>query len=204
MLWSAPQWEFVTLPDAYCTGSSIMPQKKNPDVAELVRGKSGRLIGNLNALLVLMKGQPLAYNRDNQEDKPPLFDSADTLLDCLQAMTGIVSALKPNPEAMRDAAEAGFATATDLADYLVRKGIPFRDAHGIVGRAVALAIKQGIALSDLGMEALKELSPAIEPDVYDVLTLDGSVAARSHVGGTAPEAVRVALAEARRRAAKPA
>ena len=203
VLWSAPQWEFVTLPDAYCTGSSIMPQKKNPDVAELIRGKSGRLIGNLNALLVLMKGQPLAYNRDNQEDKPPLFDSADTLLDCLQAMTGIVSALKPNPEAMRHAAEAGFATATDLADYLVRKGVPFRDAHGIVGRAVALAIEQRIALSDIGIEAFKELSPAIEPDVYDVLTLDGSVAARSHVGGTAPEAVRTALAAARRRTATP-
>ena len=199
VLWAAPQWEFVSLPDAYCTGSSIMPQKKNPDVAELIRGKTGRVIGNLNALLVLMKGQPLAYNRDNQEDKQSLFDSADTLLDCLQAMAGIVRALEPNPKAMRRAAEAGFATATDLADYLVDKGVPFRDAHGIVGKAVAHAIERRTALADIDIETFKELSPSIEADVYAVLALDSSLAARNHIGGTAPDAVRRALAEARRR-----
>ena len=140
VLWSSPQWSFVTLPDAYCTGSSIMPQKKNPDVPELVRGKTGRVVGDLNALLVLMKGQPLAYNRDNQEDKQPLFDAADTLLDCLDAMHGIIAALQPDSASMHAAARRGFATATDLADYLVVKGVPFRDAHDIVGRVVAFVI----------------------------------------------------------------
>ena len=197
--WTSPQWGFVMLPDAYCTGSSIMPQKKNPDVPELVRGKAGRVVGNLNALLVLMKGQPLAYNRDNQEDKPPLFDTADTLLDCLQAMAGIVAAMEANPDAMRRAAEAGYATATDLADYLVRKGVPFRDAHGIVGRAVARAIEEEVPLGRLPLAALKALSPAIDEDVYEVLTLEGSLAARNHIGGTAPEAVKAAVEEARGR-----
>ena len=199
VLWTSPQWGFVTLPDAYCTGSSIMPQKKNPDVPELVRGKTGRMIGNLNALLVLMKGQPLAYNRDNQEDKVPLFDSADTLLDCLQAMRGIVAAMQPEPAAMRAAAETGFATATDLADYLVVKDVPFRDAHAIVGRAVALAIEKGLALSELDLNDLQALCDRIEPDVYQVLTLEGSIAARSHFGGTAPKTVSAAIASARQR-----
>ena len=197
--WASPQWGFVNLPDRYCTGSSIMPQKKNPDVPELVRGKSGRVIGDLNALLVLMKSQPLAYNRDNQEDKPPLFHTADTLLDCLQAVSGIIAALVPNPTAMRAAAEQGYATATDLADYLVRRNVPFRDAHAIVGRAVATAIEQGTDLADLDLAALKNLSPEIDASVYDALSLDGSVAARRHFGGTAPEAVHRAIMDARRR-----
>ena len=199
VLWTSPQWAFVTLPDAYCTGSSIMPQKKNPDVPELIRGKSGRVIGNLNALLVLMKGQPLAYNRDNQEDKPPLFDTADTLCDCLEAMTGIVSAMEPNPAAMRSAADAGFAVATDLADYLVRRGVPFRDAHVIVGKAVALAVERGIPLDAIPFDDLRTLCAEIGDDVYEFLTLDGAVAARDHVGGTAPKAVRDAIDAARRR-----
>ena len=193
VMWTSPQWGFVTLPDAYCTGSSIMPQKKNPDVAELVRGKAGRTIGDLNALLVLMKGQPLAYNRDNQEDKEPLFDAADTVLDCLRAIADIIAAMQPNREATRAAAEAGFSTATDLADYLVRKGVPFRDAHAVVGSAVALAIERGQALADLDLADFKRLSPRIDEDVYGVLTVEGSVAARSHFGGTAPNTVRRAV-----------
>ena len=199
VLWNSPQWGFVTLPDAYCTGSSIMPQKKNPDVAELIRGKSGRAIGNLNALLVLMKGQPLAYNRDNQEDKPPLFDSADALCDCLEAMTGIVSAIEPDPQAMRAAATVGFAVATDFADYLVRRGVPFRDAHEIVGRAVALAVERGVSLDAIPLDDFAKLSDRIGDGVYDAITLDGAVAARNHHGGTAPAAVRTAIAAARRR-----
>ena len=199
VLWTSPQWGFVTLPDAYCTGSSIMPQKKNPDVAELIRGKSGRVIGDLNALLVLMKGQPLAYNRDNQEDKPPLFDSADALCDCLEAMSGIVSAMEADPTAMRAAAEVGFAVATDFADYLVRRGVPFRDAHEIVGRAVALAVERGVSLPGIPFDDLAALSDRIGEDVYDAITLDGAVAARDHFGGTAPAAVRAAIATARRR-----
>ncbi len=199
VLWNSPQWGFVTLPDAYCTGSSIMPQKKNPDVAELIRGKSGRAIGNLNALLVLMKGQPLAYNRDNQEDKPPLFDSADALCDCLEAMTGIVSAIEPDPEAMRAAATVGFAVATDFADYLVRRGVPFRDAHEIVGRAVALAVGRGVSLDAIPLDDFARLSDRIGDDVYHAITLDGAVAARNHLGGTAPAAVRTAIVAARRR-----
>ena len=197
--WASPQWGFVSLPDRYCTGSSIMPQKKNPDVPELVRGKSGRVIGGLNALLMLMKSQPLAYNRDNQEDKPPLFDTADTLLDCLQALSGIIAAMQPDPSAMRAAAEQGHATATDLADYLVRRNVPFRDAHDIVGRAVAVAIERDAALADLDLAALKELCPVIDASVYDVLRVEGSVAARRHYGATAPEAVRQAIADAKRR-----
>ena len=199
VLWSSPQWSFVTLPDAYCTGSSIMPQKKNPDVPELVRGKTGRVAGDLNALLVLMKGQPLAYNRDNQEDKQPLFDAADTLLDCLNAMQGIIAAMQPDPASMRAAAQRGFATATDLADYLAVKGVPFRDAHDVVGRAVAFAIDKKIALDEIALADLQSLSPCIEADVYGVLTLEGSVAARDHLGGTAPAAVCAAVEAARRR-----
>ena len=199
VLWTSPRWGFVTLPDAYCTGSSIMPQKKNPDVAELVRGKSGRVIGNLNALLVLMKGQPLAYNRDNQEDKPPLFDTADTIEDCLEAMAGILAALEPQPAAMRAAAEQGFAVATDLADYLVRRDVPFRDAHEIVGKAVALAIERGISLDAIPLDDFARLDHRIGEDVYGVLTLDGAIAARDHIGGTAPNAVREAIVAARGR-----
>ncbi len=199
VLWTSPQWAFATLPDAFCTGSSIMPQKKNPDVAELVRGKSGRVIGNLNALLVLMKGQPLAYNRDNQEDKLPLFDTADTLRDCLRAMTGIVGALRPHPAAMRAAAERGFATATDFADYLVGKGVAFRDAHAIVGRAVACAAQRGVGLADLPLADLRALCERIGEDVYDALTLEGALAARNHIGGTGREATETAIAAARLR-----
>lgn len=199
VLWASPQFDFVSLPDAYCTGSSMMPQKKNPDVPELVRGKSGRVIGNLTALLVLMKSQPLAYNRDNQEDKPPLFDTADTLVDCLRAMANIVAALRPNAAAMRAAAERGDPTATDFADYLVAKGVPFRDAHDIVGRAVALAGERGVGLAELPLEQLRELSDVVANDVYGSLTLEGSLAARAHLGGTAPAAVAAAIATARRR-----
>ena len=199
VLWTSSQFGFVELPDAYCTGSSIMPQKKNPDVAELVRGKTGRVIGDLNALLVLTKSQPLAYNRDNQEDKTPLFDAADTLLDCLRAMADIVAAMRPNAAAMRAAAEAGYSTATDFADYLVRKGVPFRDAHTVVGSAVARAAERGLALSELGLAELRELSPRIGEDVYAVLSVEGSVAARDHFGGTAPAAVRRAVEAARQR-----
>ena len=199
VLWTSPRWGFVNLPDAYCTGSSIMPQKKNPDVAELVRGKTGRVVGNLNALLVLMKSQPLAYNRDNQEDKLPLFDTADTLRDCLDAMAGIVSAMQPDPGAMRAAAEEGFAVATDLADYLVRKGVPFRDAHEVVGKAVAFAIESRISLAEIRVEDFSRFSDRIGDDVYEVLTLEGAIASRDHVGGTAPNAVRAAIAAARQR-----
>jgi len=176
-----------------------MPQKKNPDVAELIRGKSGRVIGNLNALLVLMKGQPLAYNRDNQEDKPPLFDAADALCDCLEAMSGIVSAMVPDPKAMRAAADVGFAVATDFADYLVRQGVPFRDAHEIVGTAVALAEERGVSLEGIPFDDLARLSDRIGEDVYEAITLDGAVAARNHFGGTAPAAVRAAIETGRRR-----
>ena len=201
VLWVSPAWRFVTLPDAYCTGSSIMPQKKNPDVPELVRGKAGRVFGNLHALLVLMKGQPLAYNRDNQEDKPPLFDTADTLRGCLRAMADIIAAMRPNPEPMRAAAEVGFPTATDLAEYLVRQGVPFRDAHAIVGKIVTDAAARGAALADMPLTTLRQHCDRIGADVYDALTLEGSLAARNHFGGTAPAASAAAIAAARHRLA---
>jgi argininosuccinate lyase len=197
VLWSSAQFAFVSLSDAYCTGSSIMPQKKNPDVPELVRGKCGRVIGALNALLVLMKGQPLAYNRDNQEDKEPLFDALDTVRDCVSVYTGLIGAITPRREAMRAAALKGHATATDLADYLVRQGIAFRDAHEIVGKAVRLAVERDCDLAQLSLDTLREFSPAIGEDVFAVLTLEGSVAARDHLGGTAPAQVRAAVAKAR-------
>jgi argininosuccinate lyase len=200
VLWSSPLFGFVELPDRYCTGSSIMPQKKNPDVPELVRGKTGRVIGDLNALLVLMKGQPLAYNRDNQEDKPPLFDAHDTLRDCLRVFTGLIPAIKVNRAACRAAAARGFSTATDLADYLVKKGLPFRDAHHAVGGAVALAAGKGCGLAELSLAELRRFSPLIDKSVYKSLTLEGSVAARKHVGGTAPAQVRTAIQRARRKA----
>jgi argininosuccinate lyase len=202
VLWTSPRFGFVRLPDRYCTGSSIMPQKKNPDVAELVRGKSGRVIGSLVALLVLMKGQPLAYNKDNQEDKEPLFDAAATLLRSLEAFAGMIAGLVPVPKAMRAAVLEGHATATDLADYLVRKGVPFRDAHEIVGRAVRSAEKAGVDLAGLSLAQLKSFSKRIQADVKKILTPEGSVAARDHIGGTAPAQVRQAIRRARKRLAK--
>ena len=200
VLWSSQQSGFVELPDRFCTGSSIMPQKKNPDVPELVRGKSGRVTGDLIALLTLMKSQPLAYNKDNQEDKEPLFDAVDTLRDCLTAMRGLIPAVEARPERMTAAARLGFTTATDLADYLVRRQVPFRDAHEIVGRAVAFALDQGKDLDALTLDELKRFGgDAIEAGVFDVLTLEGSVAARNHIGGTAPAQVRAAIERARAR-----
>jgi argininosuccinate lyase len=199
ILWTSAQFGFVDLPDAFCTGSSIMPQKKNPDVPELVRGKTGRVYGHLMALLTLMKGQPLAYNKDNQEDKEPLFDTIDTVWGCLKAFTDMVPNLIPNREAMRRAALQGYATATDLADYLVRKGMPFRDAHEVVGNAVRLGIETERDLSALTLEELRGLSALIEADVFEVLTLEGSLQARNHLGGTAPIQVRQAIATARDR-----
>ena len=189
VLWSSAQFNFIHMPDRFCTGSSIMPQKKNPDVPELVRGKTGRVNGHLISLLTLMKSQPLAYNKDNQEDKEPLFDAIDTVKDCLRAFADMAPALQSNKPSMYEAAKRGFSTATDLADYLVRKGIPFRDSHEIVGKSVAYGIEQQKDLSDMSLEELQVFSSAIEQDVFDVLTLEGSVAARNHVGGTAPQQV---------------
>ncbi|MBT76302.1 MAG: argininosuccinate lyase [Alcanivorax sp.] len=197
VLWTSAQFNFIDLPDRFCTGSSIMPQKKNPDVPELVRGKTGRLNGHLIALLTLMKSQPLAYNKDNQEDKEPLFDAVDTLAGCLRAFADMIPAIEPNREVMREAARRGFATATDLADYLVRKGIAFRDSHEIVGKAVAYGVEKKKDLSDMSLSELKQFSDQIEDDVFDVLTLEGSVSARNHIGGTAPDQVRAAVARAR-------
>jgi argininosuccinate lyase len=199
VLWSSPRFGFVRLPERYSTGSSIMPQKKNPDVPELVRGKSGRVFGSLVALLALMKGQPLAYNKDNQEDKEPLFDAVDTLKDCLAVFAGLVAGLAPVPAAMRAAVLEGHATATDLADYLVRKGVAFRDAHEIVARAVRAAEKAGVDLARLPFATLRSFSAKIGRDVTQVLTPEGSVAARDHIGGTAPAQVRKAVARARKR-----
>jgi argininosuccinate lyase len=198
VIWSSPRFGFVTVADRFCTGSSIMPQKRNPDVAELVRGKTARVIGHLTALLVLMKAQPLAYNKDNQEDKEPLFDTVDTLADCLAIMTELVeTGLTPVPERMRAAASEGFATATDLADYLVRKGMPFRDAHEVVARAVRHAEQKGCDLARLPLADLQRFAPLVDEDVFRVLTLEGSVASRDHPGGTAPAQVRAAAKAAR-------
>ncbi len=196
VLWTSAQFNFVELPDRFCTGSSIMPQKKNPDVPELVRGKVGRVNGHLIALLTLMKSQPLAYNKDNQEDKEPLFDCVDTVLDSLRAFADMVPAIEARPEAMRDAAKRGYSTATDLADYLVRRGHTFRDAHEIVGKAVARGIESCTDLADMNLETLQSFCADIEQDVFDVLTLEGSVAARDHVGGTAPNQVTAAAQRA--------
>ena len=197
ILWTSAQFGFINLPDRFCTGSSIMPQKKNPDVPELVRGKSGRATGNLVALLTLMKAQPLAYNKDNQEDKEALFDTVETLKDCLRAFADMIPAMEANEQAMRQAALAGFSTATDLADYLVRVGVPFRDAHEVVGKAVAHCVAADCDLADLTLESLQDFHPDIAADVFDVLTLDGSVAARDHFGGTAPAQVRQAVEAAK-------
>ncbi|MEY3038151.1 MAG: argininosuccinate lyase [Pseudomonadota bacterium] len=193
VLWTSAQFNFINLPDRFCTGSSIMPQKKNPDVPELVRGKSGRVYGHLIALLTLMKSQPLAYNKDNQEDKEPLFDAVDTVQGCLRAFGDMVPAIESRPDVMREAARRGFSTATDLADYLVRAGVAFRDAHEIVGLSVAYGIKTGKDLSDMTLEELQQFSDQIHDDVFEVLTLEGSVAARDHIGGTAPNQVRAAI-----------
>jgi argininosuccinate lyase len=200
ILWSSQQFGFVDLPDRFCTGSSIMPQKKNPDVPELVRGKSGRVIGDLMALLTLMKGQPLAYNKDNQEDKEPLFDAIDTLRDCLTAMRGLVPAIIVREDAMRDAALRGYTTATDLADYLVRKNVPFRDAHEIVGRAVGFAVSANRGLETLTLHELRRFGgDVIDESVFEVLTLAGSLEARNHFGATAPAQVRAAISRGRAR-----
>ncbi|MGB0663055.1 MAG: argininosuccinate lyase [Pontibacterium sp.] len=197
VLWTSAQFNFINLPDRFCTGSSIMPQKKNPDVPELVRGKSGRVYGHLMSLLTLMKSQPLAYNKDNQEDKEPLFDAIDTVQGCLRAFADMVPALESRKEEMREAALRGFSTATDLADYLVRKGVAFRDAHEIVGKSVAYGIETGKNLGEMTLEELAQFSDTITEDVFEVLTLEGSVAARDHIGGTAPNQVRAAVARAR-------
>lgn len=197
VLWTSAQFQFIDLPDRFCTGSSIMPQKKNPDVPELVRGKTGRVFGALQGLLTLMKGQPLAYNKDNQEDKEPLFDAADTLRDSLRAFADMVPAIKPRHEQMREAARRGFSTATDLADYLVRKGLPFRDCHEIVGHAVRYGVENNKDLAEMTLPELQQFSDQIGDDVFAVLTLEGSVNARDHVGGTAPSQVRAAVARGR-------
>ena len=199
VLWNTTAFRFVDLPDRFCTGSSIMPQKKNPDVAELVRGKTGRVYGHLIALLTVMKGQALAYNKDNQEDKEPLFDTIDTVLDCLRAFADMLPHLRANREVMLAAAQSGFSTATDLADYLVRRGVAFRDAHAIVGKAVREAIARECDLPQLPLEVLQGLSADIEQDVYRCLTPQGSVAARDHPGGTAPEQVKKRVSELKAR-----
>ena len=199
VLWSCQQFDFIELSDSYCTGSSIMPQKKNPDVPELVRGKYGRVVGHLISLMSLMKSQPLAYNKDNQEDKEPLFDAIDTLGDCLRAMVGLLGEMTVKEAPMAAAAEAGFATATDLADYLVRRGVAFRDAHDCVGQAVAYAIGHNLKLSELSLDQLQTFNQSIADDVFEVLTLEGSVNARNHFGGTAPAQVRDAVQRGRDR-----
>ena len=197
IIWNSAAYRFIDLPDRFCTGSSIMPQKKNPDVPELVRGKTGRVYGHLAALLTLMKSQPLAYNKDNQEDKEPLFDTVNTVLACLRAFADMIPAIEANREAMYRAAGAGYSTATDLADYLVRRGVPFRDAHEIVGRAVHLAIERHTTLDTLPLTDLQTLSPAIGEDVYESLTLEGSINARDHFGGTAPVQVKARIQQAK-------
>ena len=198
ILWMSPRVGFIDLADRFCTGSSIMPQKKNPDVPELARGKTGRVFGHLMSLLTLMKGQPLAYNKDNQEDKEPLFDTVDTVRDTLAIFADLVGGIRVRPEAMRAALRQGYATATDLADYLVKKGLPFRDAHEAVALAVRAAEEKGCDLAELGLEALRRFSPLIGEDALAVLSVEGSLASRDHVGGTAPEQVRAAIATARK------
>ncbi|MBI3147039.1 MAG: argininosuccinate lyase [Betaproteobacteria bacterium] len=198
ILWMSPRFGFIRLADRFCTGSSIMPQKKNPDVPELVRGKTGRINGHLVALLTLMKGQPLAYNKDNQEDKEPLFDTVDTLTQTLRIYADLIGGIEVNAERMRAAAREGYATATDLADYLVKRGLPFRDAHEVVARAVRHAETKACDLADLSLVELQSFSPIIDGDIFAVLSLEGSVASRKHAGGTAPEQVRAAIAAARR------
>ncbi|MCH8551755.1 MAG: argininosuccinate lyase [Natronospirillum sp.] len=199
VLWTSAQFNFVELPDRFCTGSSIMPQKKNPDVPELVRGKSGRIFGHLMSLLTLMKSQPLAYNKDNQEDKEPVFDTVDNLSGCLRAFADMVPFIEANRDSMKSAAIRGYSTATDLADYLVKKGMPFRDAHDVVGKSVAYGLQTGKDLSEMTLAELQPFSDTIGDDVFEVLTLEGSVAARDHLGGTAPAQVKAAAERARAR-----
>ena len=197
ILWTSAQFKFVNIPDRFCTGSSIMPQKKNPDVPELIRGKTGRVYGDLMSLLTLMKGQPLAYNKDNQEDKEPLFDAIDTVRGSLMAFADMIPALVPNIEVMREAALRGFSTATDLADYLVKNDVAFRDAHEIVGNAVALGVAENKDLSELTLAQLQQFSSLISADVFEkALTLEASVNARNHIGGTAPAQVMAAIERA--------
>ena len=202
ILWMNPRFGFIDIADRFCTGSSIMPQKKNPDVPELVRGKTGRINGHLVALLTLMKGQPLAYNKDNQEDKEPLFDTVETLTQTLRIYADMVGGIKVKPEAMRNAALQGYATATDLADYLVKKGLPFRDAHEAVALTVRFAEQRGCDLGDISLADLQQFSVLIGEDVYQALSLEGSLASRDHIGGTAPRQVEAAIARARASLAK--
>ena len=199
ILWMSAQFGFVVVPDRFCTGSSIMPQKKNPDVPELVRGKAARVFGDMITLLTLMKNQPLAYNKDNQEDKEPLFDVVDTVTGSLLAFADMLPNLIPNKENMRAATMKGYATATDLADYLVRKGLAFRDAHEVVGKAVALGVQKGVDLSELSLDELQGFSDLIGEDVFEYLTLEGSLNARNHIGGTAPNQVKMAIERGRER-----
>ena len=198
VLWMNPRFGFIDIADRFCTGSSIMPQKKNPDVAELIRGKTGRVNGHLVALLTLMKSQPLAYNKDNQEDKEPLFDTVDTLMMSLAVFRDMLGGITVNKEAMRKAAQEGYATATDFADYLVRKGVPFREAHEAVARAVRLAAERGCDLAEITLQELRQFSPLIDEDVFEALKLEGSLKSRSHLGGTAPVRVKAAIAKARK------
>jgi argininosuccinate lyase len=199
ILWMSPRIGFIDLADRFCTGSSIMPQKKNPDVPELARGKTGRVFGHLMGLLTLMKGQPLAYNKDNQEDKEPLFDTADTLIDTLRIFADLVPGIRVKSEAMAAALRQGYATATDLADYLVKKGLPFRDAHEAVARAVRACETRGCDLPDLTLAELRSFSPLVDEDAFGVLTVAGSLAARNHLGGTAPAQVAAAIVRSRAR-----
>jgi len=198
ILWMSPLFGFIQLDDRFCTGSSIMPQKKNPDVPELVRGKTGRVNGNLIALLTLMKGQPLAYNKDNQEDKEPLFDTVDTLSETLRIYADMLKGVHVDVNAMRSAAMRGYSTATDLADYLTKKGVPFRDSHETVAKAVRTAEKKGCDLSEFTLSELQKFSQLIEKDIFSILTLDGSMKSRNHTGGTAPSQVRKAIKSARK------
>ncbi|MFZ6691619.1 argininosuccinate lyase [Undibacterium sp. SXout20W] len=199
VIWMSPRVGFIDIADRFCTGSSIMPQKKNPDVPELARGKTGRVNGHLIALLTLMKGQPLAYNKDNQEDKEPLFDTVDTIIDTLRIFADMATGISVKPDAMRAAALQGYATATDLADYLVKKGLPFRDAHEAVAHAVKTCVEKGCDLSEMPLSELQTYSSLIGEDIFQVLTLEGSVAARDHIGGTAPNQVRAAIIRARQK-----
>ena len=198
ILWSSAQFEFISLPDSFCTGSSIMPQKKNPDVPELVRGKTGRVTGNLISLLTIMKGQPLAYNKDNQEDKEPLFDSVETIYSCLRVFADMVPTIKTNKENMYQSALKGYTTATDLADYLVKKGLAFRDAHDVVGKAVSYGIKEGKDLSEFSINELKNFNSLIEEDIFDVISLEGSINSRNHLGGTSPNQILIAIKTGRK------
>ena len=198
ILWSSAQFEFISLPDSFCTGSSIMPQKKNPDVPELVRGKTGRVTGNLISLLTIMKGQPLAYNKDNQEDKEPLFDSVETIYSCLRVFADMVPTIKTNKENMYQSALKGYTTATDLADYLVKKGLAFRDAHDVVGKAVSYGIKDGKDLSEFSIGELKKFNSLIEEDIFDVISLEGSINSRNHLGGTSPNQISIAIKAGRK------